>query len=209
MRINTTFKDYYDPIAFQQYDSADNSYVWNRGQEVTFAYPRLKQNFWRRIDGVMCIIGFCGRFHLCWNPQTSNNPNTTMVYNIDTIKGDLLAKMHPLSHGFIDKWFNEIRQPDIALFVQHKTPTLIINPATGIGETDPVLRKFEFYRHIDPFTAWMEIQNFYHTHLITANDSAAMGRISDKDMAAAKGFGSKYDFRRLPNKSKNNERQNS
>lgn len=59
------------------------------------------------------------------------------------------------------------------------------------------LEPLEFYRVIDPYTAFQEIDMYIGNILVGVNDSVPA--VSDKDMIEAKGFDNK-SFRKDPSK---------
>ena len=63
---------------------------------------------------------------------------------------------------------------------------------------NPSLKKVQFYKVFDAFTAFQEISMFLGG--VLGQSHPPMVDISDKDMAIKKGFGHKYAFRKMPTK---------
>tara|TARA_Y100000310_G_scaffold345710_1_gene468647 strand:+ start:5529 stop:6296 length:768 start_codon:yes stop_codon:yes gene_type:complete len=75
------------------------------------------------------------------------------------------------------------------------------NPGGGYNRTftiNPTLKEFGFPRLVDPWTAWQELSMYIGNNL--AQELQGMDQICDEDMAAMKGFGHKYAFRKEPTK---------
>jgi len=90
------------------------------------------------------------------------------------------------------------------LIEQHRAPVIVSrteSPALGLrgGETtvNGELQRLEFMRVVDPFTAFQEIAMWLGSQAWPGN---AIPAVSDIDMVAAKGFDTKWSFRREPQK---------
>ena len=64
---------------------------------------------------------------------------------------------------------------------------------------DARLKPWQFYRVLDAYQAFQELDMFLSG--VAVNDADAMARISDEDLARAKGFDC-YSFKQLPKKGK-------
>ena len=96
----------------------------------------------------------------------------------------------------VEQYFAEFSgQDEVDLFVEFKTPVLLIEPMK-ITVT-PSLRDIQFHRVMDPFTAYQEIE-MYLSGILGLSDPETV-HIDDKHMAQQKGF-DEWSFKRLPKK---------
>lgn len=88
------------------------------------------------------------------------------------------------------------------LFFKHNTPIFILGAKT-LKEINfninPILKDIEFFKVMDPFTIFQEIEMFISQQLCTEITSS---NISDKDKIVGHGFDPKWSFRKEPNKNK-------
>ena len=87
----------------------------------------------------------------------------------------------------LEELFLRFRVPIFHVKFSYHGPKLILNPS---------LKDLEFFRFIDPITTFQEIFRFMSNDL--ADIQEVKTNISDKDMAASKGFGHKYAFKSEP-----------
>lgn len=104
----------------------------------------------------------------------------------------------------IEKFFSKAREQFTQhekLFEQFESPIFMANTNNGSitqaeypVEINPCLRDIEFYRLIDPYTAFQELSMYLGS---LAQPEKPIPAVSDKDMLVAKGF-NKYSFRKDP-----------
>lgn len=77
--------------------------------------------------------------------------------------------------------------------IENNTPICVDN------QLNAFLKDWEFYRVVDPYTAFQEIQMFFGR---LRSPERPIPYVSDADMLEAKGFDPKWSFRREPGKKK-------
>jgi hypothetical protein len=82
----------------------------------------------------------------------------------------------------------------LGYFQKYKVPVFSLGPKILI--LNPFLKKLSFQQVKDTFTAYQGIHMFLSG--VIGVEAKPTIKISDKDMAEAKGHGSKYSFRKLP-----------
>lgn len=107
---------------------------------------------------------------------------------------------HALSYSEANvKEFFEGRTTDEP-FLKWNVPIVAVGRVKGSYSREfflnPVLKNFEFFRVKDPYTAFQELSMYLGGPLVNTMDKQQ--KISDKDMAAKKGFGHRYAFRKEP-----------
>ncbi len=93
----------------------------------------------------------------------------------------------------------EKRDAYAGLFLENKCPIFVATPAAGPAKRGEIawnasLKELEFYRVLDPHTAFQEIQMFLGA---LAQPPTEIPKASDEDLAEAKGF-DKWSFRKEP-----------
>jgi hypothetical protein len=87
-------------------------------------------------------------------------------------------------------------------FVEEKIPVAVCHSLDADQyfrlEINCELKRFEFFKVFDPFTAFQELDMFIAGTMV--GDEAAMARIDDERMMKKKGFDHPYSFRKEPTK---------
>jgi len=228
MRIKSTFHDFYDCVQGQGQDLS-LLYLRQprvvRLQEPLFPFI-TKMRHWRRTDLIRTcyVIGFCGKIYSVLgvqNPSVYATPRP-LCYTLDevdafvqrTFKAKLAERYftdarrnywreawHYTRRSTLDAFFNEslahrdkyeyiFRDNHCPIFVYRETRDEYVLTYNGC------LRDVQFYRCIEPFTAFQEVQMFLGG---MAFPNKPIPKVSDKIMAAAKGF-DKWSFRKEPKK---------
>jgi hypothetical protein len=165
-------------------------------------------NYLRSLDILSkIVILFCGKVYFCYNilvtekekiypfyPKTTQNIiytfndiikyNKKEINNKDTNKIKSLFEKQGMKSDIAFKLHFELDSPIIMINSGARITTIIKNPN---------LKNIEFYRMIDPPTAFQELSMFIGG--IMGGKSPAMIEVSDKDRIAKHGF-DKYSFRK-------------
>ena len=122
---------------------------------------------------------------------------STKLSFLEKFWGENLSRVH------LEKWFNDVKiEQDkfLDIFMKNKCPIFIVSEGPLNHEDDRsitingCLKDLEFFRVIDPFTAFQEIDMFLANIAIPNHP---IPKVSDKDMAEAKGY-DKWSFRKEP-----------
>lgn len=222
MKIISKHKDYYDGIC--QSLGIDEHIVYvreNKEIEDQFQYylpyyENIESNKKYRIftQYKFTIIGFAGKLYplLIIIPGLNNDLKTIKyVYDLDKIK-EVHNKLWNPKHKWVyinHKWEDYVallnNKTILNYFHQYKIGSFILgkkdryqywtNNPVYILELEPVLNDIEFYKVIDPFTAFTEMSMFISEQLNTEIDSYPM---TDIQKVRSKGFDDKYGFRTRP-----------
>jgi hypothetical protein len=170
------------------------------------------------------VVGFCGKIHSVLGVQSPSDYTTPLMlcYALDevdtfvhkTFKAKLAERYfadarrnywretwHYTRRSTLEAFFNEslasrdkyehiFRDNHCPVFVYRETRNKYVLTYNGS------LRTLQFYRCVEPFTAFQEIQMFLGG---MAFPNKPIPEVSDKIMAAAKGF-DKWSFRKEPKK---------
>ena len=159
----------------------------------------------RRIPVETMVLIFCGRTIPLWQCTSK------IGYGIEGLK-NLLA-----SHGVIEKaaWillviffsnyrkmFNEgVSQELAALNLKYKCPVILLREFSGkeryisyVMELNPCLKNLDFQRIASITDTFQTLEHFIFNELVEVDHVTSTG--NDKIIAAAKGFGHKYAFRK-------------
>lgn len=105
---------------------------------------------------------------------------------------------------FTKESFEDVLKPrsiDMDIFLQFQTPIINVKSSdrNEFGEitTNTCLKDIGFAKVKDPFTAFVELESFLSDRICSPREGE-MIKIDDKIMAAKKGFGHKYAFRKEP-----------
>jgi len=229
MRIISDFHDYYDAVQATGQDQTLlylRKAVEEETKDYPFpmiAYHR-RWSWWSRMSDPSVsqyTIGFCGKIYPvvnCGHNTYCHNVEDVDVYMEANYREKVLEEYrYPLKHSrhhrywdaalcrnAFEKWFEEMKAKQNAfghIFLKHKCPIFIASCEEGRhGDKkfvyDGQLKPFEFFRVIEPFTAFQEISMFLGG---MAMPNRPIPEVSDKDLAAAKGF-DKFSFRKDPSK---------
>lgn len=96
---------------------------------------------------------------------------------------------------YFEKWFERAKERQSKctdeIFIDNNTPIIV-----G-GKANVRLDDYEFYRVVDPYTAFQGIQMFFGK---LRSPEKPIPEVSDADMLEAKGFDPKWSFRKEPGK---------
>lgn len=200
MRVISKFKDYYDSV--QMYGQDDLIYL--RTTKIESFKTRLlwgmSLNHKSYYDMSTFIVKFCGNYYKGIRVK-SHDRKDSFFYSEDSIKHFLTNIGISITLNYrwdkrdcIGKYFNLIDYPTIitnepiVVFDTTYTPQISTNIIIN-----PELRKYEFEKVKDPFTAYQEIFMFLSNK---ANPEPTMIEVSDKVKAIKAGHGDKYSFRK-------------
>lgn len=165
------------------------------------------------------LVGFCGKLYLGWKFDYNVKEKDERGVIVDVTKTDIIygyenAKDH-LKDGY---WKSNIKEDinyvlnydPINIFRELKTPVFIydndesnfrhrVNRNSSMLIINPVLKNYEFYKVIDAFTAFQEIQMFLGG--VLGIDEKEIINVDDKYKIPQHGF-DKWSFRREPQKNK-------
>jgi len=229
MRIISDFHDYYDAVQATGQDQTLlylRKVVEEETKDYPFPiidYYRCWRWFNRLPSPCVeqFIVGFCGKIY-----PVINYGDNVYCHNIEDVDLYMEANYrekvleeyrHPLKHSrhhrywdaalcrfVFDNWFKEVKAKQNAfghIFLKHKCPIFI----AYCGESRYANKRFvyngklkdcDFFRVMEPFTAFQEISMFLGG---MAMPNRPIPEVSDKDLAAAKGF-DKFSFRKDPSK---------
>jgi hypothetical protein len=151
------------------------------------------------------LIGFCGKYYLGWKKTTPSDINIT--YNFDDVKEYVNDKYNTVFNSVnIHDLIRDIENmDDMSFFRDYNTPTFVVDYSLGRKKDDefiinPILKKYDFYKIFDAFTAFQEIQMFI-SGVLGSNENNII-EIDDKHKIQQHGFDYKWSFRKKSNKKK-------
>ena len=225
MRIISKFRDYYDCI---QRMGQDRSIVYLREKKVVkteWPFPRCP-GYYAPYDKQLArlrVIGFCGKITPLVELRADKESPSFLCW--DTKAMDAFMQAHLKAHEWRDycksRWsqrsnfrqfFEECTQRESSfeyLFRNHHSPLFVAG-----GYTKPrivfnaCLKDVQFYTRFDSYQAFQEIAMYmggvlgtHGGHKTKYQGKRMSSVVSDRDLAAAKGF-DKFSFRKGPKKSK-------
>ncbi len=225
MRIISKFYDYYD-IAMSQGIDTSLVYVRETSHKDEIVIPidmpnnrfngRLKRDK-LYYNNEHIVIGFCGKFFPVikgHKAKTITAPWTTkFLYSYDefvkfyTYKGNYIHRLKgwKRKQGRYEKYKKEFYKThpkaDYTLFLKLNTPIFVherhVEYGYEYGTTiNPRLKDYDFYRMIDPYTAYQELAMCL-SGVLRLNEKEPVV-ISDACLARSKGFDA-WSFRKQPN----------
>jgi len=163
------------------------------------------------------FIGFCGKIYIGWKFYYTVGKGLNKKLKCDIIYDIDLAKKYIRD----DRWgsnnlndsLNYVNNYNpIEIFREHNTPIFVYDSNVNRVDSDeyyssnygkfivnPVLKEYEFYKVLDTFTTFQEIQMFISGVLGTGNKEII--EVEDKYKITQHGF-DKWSFRREPSKRK-------
>jgi len=154
------------------------------------------------------IVGFCGKLYLGWKfyynvedkfNYPSYNTKCDIIYDFEIAKKYL--KEEYWSHKLIDDVNYILNYDPINIFREYNSPIFIYdtinNRRDSLFIVNSLLKKYEFYKVVDAFTAFTEIQMFISGVLGTGENDIIV--IDDKYKIKKHGF-DKWSFRKEPQK---------
>lgn len=190
MRIISDFHDYYDSLS---YADPERGIIWQRKND-TFDIEILPRDM-RLRKPLIGVVGFCGKFYPYWESDGvySYTMPTEAHYSAELNWGNARYWGYV---GMVNWWESLTQKTDIEFFVKMGTP--VIHYTWGWGEINPRLQDLQFFKVFDIYTVYQTLTQFYYANFVMPEPDQI--NISDNHLAAAKGFGHKYAFRKEPKK---------
>lgn len=220
MRIISEFRDYYDCI---QRMGQDQSIVYLREKkviEMQWPFPGCSGYYgpWNSNLTQHCIIGFCGNITPLVELRADEESPPVLCW--DTEATDAFMQAHMKAHEWRDyrksrwswrsnfrRFFEECARRKSSfeyLFRDHHSPLFV---ASG-GNNKPkivfnaCLKDVQFYTRYDSYQAFQELAMYmggvlgtHGGHKTKYQGEPMSSEVSDRDLAAAKGF-DKFSFRK-------------
>lgn len=220
MRIISPFKDYYDCVQSQGQDLS--LIYNRQPEEIisktrVFSFVSLLNRWGSDIVSRVEVVGFCGHVHpvLKIHKPGDARVKPVLCYLIEEVDAFVEQHFKPLEieryyadkrrsywserwtytpHKALVAFFAEARQrAGDFVYLFDKAPVFRCREGRETTLTyNACLKEVEFYRQVDPFTAYQEIQMFWGGR---AAPEKPIPKIDDKTLAAAKGF-DKFSFRK-------------
>ena len=95
----------------------------------------------------------------------------------------------------VRRWFDDPKQYDVNWLIEHKVTCVVMDP-NGDIQINPPMRDYQFYRKMDPYTTYQELDMWISGTL--AYPQNMMIEVEDKYRIMAHGFDVKYGFRKRP-----------
>lgn len=92
--------------------------------------------------------------------------------------------------------FFVVKQPDVDWLIEHKVTSIVFDARDGNIIVNPCLKNYEFFRAVDHYTAFQELDMWISGTLAWPQNM--MIEIDDKYRIIAHGFDEKYGFRKRP-----------
>lgn len=217
MRIISKFNDYYDSVAGR---GIDPKLIYHRNTEEieftndsAFVHPRLDEPNTPGYETEILYIGFCGKAYPCISHKKFGyKTHYSYVFEqyqrfLDLIKHNYKQnkRYKKLWKGISIKEFLSQKPEEVVdIFYEHKAPVFVIKAKErdrwgfSYGKPrnlilNPRLEDYEFYRLIDPYTAFQEISMYISG--VLGIDAPKTVEISDKSKIEKRGF-DKWSFRK-------------
>jgi len=191
-----------------------NKYSWNehnpflRACRANIDHKKTNHNY----DDVRgFIIGFCGKLYLGWKFDYKTKDWNADIGNITEIIETDIVYGYDKAKEFLktDYWRSNLNDDinyvmnynPIELFRKFKTPIFVYDSDSRRPRTEPVflinpiLKDYEFYKVVDAFTAFTELQMFISGVLGTGEKKII--EVEDKYKIGQHGF-DKWSFRKEP-----------
>lgn len=214
MYIISNFKDIYDSVAHTK--GIDKSIIYERyTQELELSNNDLRYyNFNKRTSYISSdyylfnyttlspyILGFCGKIYIVGvkiteekdKYNTVKKTTTNYIYDFNEIIESYKGKYYySTTVNYLTELKNSNKLQEI--FHKYKTPSFVIKLGTSKLIINPILKNFDFHKHMDIFTIFQEIEMFI-SGVIGVNTKPIV-EISDKHKIIGHGFDFKYSFRK-------------
>jgi hypothetical protein len=222
MRIVAKRKDYYDCI---QATGQDRSLVYVREPQTVyfernvFPFPSFGHRFSGPALGVTTyIVGFCGKIYpclrianqMCYSLEDVDNTVVPRLKKKElekyhdksgsTIRYELWVFSSALKRVHFEKFFEKCAEQKGAFgkfFEEKRCPVFVAvrSGENGWIEYNALLRSVEFYRVMEPYTAFQEVSMYMGN---MAMPEKPIPQLDDVTLAESKGFDKKWSFRREP-----------
>jgi hypothetical protein len=225
MRIISTFRDYYDSVLAYGFD---DSFVYMREhrfvdlRDLRFAsvprnindindiYDVTGRNYIYDLSsyGGRFVVSFCNKTYIGRKmpdqSYISYKPEEVDQFMVCEIKSR--PKMDWYTGYVYEHFLKETKDIDYGkLHYEYQTPVLVV--ADGLLHINPKLEDLEFFRAVEPYTAFQEIEMYLSG--ILGKEAPNLVEISDKSKILKHGHDPKYSFRKMPkSSSKKSNRKN-
>jgi len=220
MIIQSKFHDYYDGAGMM----VDKTIVYRREEKTSFEHlgimyqgPEFASNaFGKGFDAEFdyYVFGFCGRIIPCIKVSVHSH-----VWSVGKPKDDFkghkyvysaeqLQKVCDVNNPDVLKWFSQADSLSDSSwmkdqFLERKIPVFVCSLDYYHGYVtrfvaNPCLKAYEFFKVEHPTSAYQSIMFFLSNDLANVKEVDVV--MTDKVMAASKGFGHKYAFKKEPTK---------
>lgn len=219
MRIISDFKDYYDGVMSH---GVDHDSIWIRkSKEIKKIHSRsyyIKKVLYHDEK----VIWFCGKRYKAFHFHSEEREIDEYIYNIEQLDKLVDTRLKKKEQQFYygseppkGPWYRRRRtQPEVDIYrkqfeyyfkqaekvtlcdkihIEHNSPVIVGNTVNGC------LKDVQFFKVVDPYTAYQEIQMFMCK---LKSPEKPIPKVSDEDMLEAKGFDPKWSFRKEPGKKK-------
>jgi hypothetical protein len=226
MRIISKFHDFYDSLAdgsdsniwtrrqstifIDKNDLFFKRYGFGNPFPVEAAQLNIGKSWLSRdfIQFEIMLLIFCGQLIPLWRCKDKTG------YSIDGLRPFLAEQgYNPEDFGrwsffspfrIADKLFAGEVSPEVGTFnLKYKCPIILLRQYKGedrnlryVMEFNPCLKDLEFQRHINIVDTFQSLERFIFNELVNIDSVTSTG--NDKVIAASKGFGHKYAFRKEP-----------
>lgn len=205
MRIISSFKDFYDSIMSY---GLDRSILYVR--ETREIGPETPKNFYYSNMNAF-YVGFCGCLYagvFYYYHDKYYNYHYKFFYDLDSVNAfikdnpnieDCRWRFSKYTQNSFKGHFGENRtnreEKTKEIYFKYNSPIFIEDISKRITIINPCLYDWEFFRVMDPFTAYLEVSNFVGG--VLQNEMKPIPKIDDVTLASAKGF-DKWSFRKEP-----------
>ncbi len=188
--------------------------LYHAGRDKSYRFPSYKINVAKRgevKEFKTYIIGFCGKLYPMMILETSTGSyvsdpaKTSYIYDIDVIE-ELCKKYDNFSYYPFYIYKNMLTDGKVLdLFYKHKTPIFMLRQVelsfwgkvSGSGcnvQINTELKRFEFYKVVDSYTAFQEIEMYISG--VLGVDSQKPIEVSDRSKIEGHGFDYRWSFRK-------------
>jgi len=214
MKIIAKNKDYYDGLVHTLGIDSDIIYTRKECQNISVYLNNI--NFPNDIyinnnnSGSFYIIGFAGKVYPAIRLERKNLTTNVIeyewIYDQSTISElftcQKIYKWRYLNNKqnveTFDLFIKQLNNTSITtLFHEHQVGSFILcNNISSIKHNlslEPLLKDIDFYKCVDPFAAFLQMQTFISEQLRPIMSEV---QLTDKEKVVAKGFDPKYGFRK-------------
>jgi len=156
------------------------------------------------------IVGFCGKLYMGWKFNYKVMERGLMGIMVEVTKTDIIYGYENAKQYLkADYWNNNLNDDikfvetydPIEIFRTYKTPIFVFDRELKdeVFIINPILKEFQFYKVVDAFTAFTELQMFVSGVLGVGEKELI--EVEDKYKIGQHGY-DKWSFRRKPTKKK-------
>jgi hypothetical protein len=221
MRIISSFHDYYDVGQSLGQDQSliyirEEKEIENAGQQLPCL--TFRRNY---IDIAPFIIGFCGKIYPVLQTKIweTNYIPTSLCFTLEDVDAYIHQhckkkaveiyhskpekcykyRQNMPSRTSFEKYFAHYeveKEKHKTFFEKYGVPVFVVQVVWPHDQChltlNACLRRYEFFRVLDPYTAFQELQMYMGN---IAQPDRSIPKVSDRDLATAKGF-DKWSFRK-------------